>query len=74
MEQSLLRTHLSGGGGGSGLLYISIAYYMQKGGKGVKIACKIVYILNGRLFFTLLPYYHWILNRDSVSNDNMVLR
>ena len=32
-----------GGGGGVSLLYISIAYYMQKngGGEGVQIACKI---------------------------------
>ena len=37
-----------GGGGGSCLLYISIAYYMQKGGKGVQRACQIAYILNGR--------------------------
>ena len=34
------------------LLYISIAYYMQKGGEGVQITCKIAYILNGRP----LPY------------------
>ena len=34
--------------GGSSPLYISIAYYMQKGGEGVQIACKIVYVLNGR--------------------------
>ena len=37
-----------GQGGGSSLLYISIAYYMQKAGKGVQIARKIAYILNGR--------------------------
>ena len=44
------RTHLKGGGGGgeSSLLYISIAYYMQKGGGWVQIACKIAYVLNGR--------------------------
>ena len=42
----LVHTHL--GGGGSSLLYISIAYYMQKGGGWVKIACKIGYVLNGR--------------------------
>ena len=35
-------------GGGSSLLYISIAYYMQKGGGWVQIACKIAYLLNGR--------------------------
>ena len=29
-------------------LYISIAYYMQKGGGWVQIACKIAYVLNGR--------------------------
>ena len=40
-------THL-GGGGLSSLLYISIAYYMQKGGGWVQITCKIAYILNGR--------------------------
>ena len=38
----------SGGWVGSSLLYISIAYYMQKGGGWVQIACKIVYVLNGR--------------------------
>ena len=43
----LVRTHL-GGEGGSNLLYISIAYYMQKGGGWVQIACKIAYVLNGR--------------------------
>ena len=33
----------------SSLLYISIAYYMQKGGgEGVQIACKTAYIINGR--------------------------
>ena len=33
---------------GLSLLYISIEYYMQKGGWWVQIACKIAYILNGR--------------------------
>ena len=37
-----------GGGGVSSLQYISIAYYVQEGGEGVQIACKIAYILNGR--------------------------
>ena len=32
----------------STLLYISIAYYMQKGSGWVQKACKIAYILNGR--------------------------
>ena len=36
------------GGGGASLLYISIAYYMQKGGGWVLIACTIAYVLNGR--------------------------
>ena len=36
------------GGGGSNLPYISIAYYMQKGGGWVQIACKSAYVLNGR--------------------------
>ena len=38
-------------GGGSGLLYISITYCMQKGGRGSRhrpIACKIAYVINGR--------------------------
>ena len=35
-------------GVGSSLLYISIAYYMQKMGGWVQIACKIAYVLNGR--------------------------
>ena len=37
-----------GGGGGSSLLYIAIAYYMQKGDGWVQIVCKIAYVLNGR--------------------------
>ena len=32
----------------SNLLYISIAYYMQKWGQGVQIACKNAYVINGR--------------------------
>ena len=36
------------GKGGSSLLFISIAYYMQKGGEGVKKACKNAYVINGR--------------------------
>ena len=39
-----------GGGGGSSLLYISIAYYMQKVGEGVQIACKIAYVINLRQY------------------------
>ena len=42
---------------GSILLYISIAYYMQKGGGWVQIACKIVYVLNGRSLAFYLPYF-----------------
>ena len=39
-----------GGGGGAvkSLIHISIAYFMQNEGKGVQIACKIAYVLNGR--------------------------
>ena len=33
---------------GSSLIYISIAYYMQKWGGWVQIACTISYVLNGR--------------------------
>ena len=33
----------------SSLLYISIAYYMQKGGGWVQIACEIAYLLNSIL-------------------------
>ena len=42
-----------GGCMGSSLLYISIAYYMQKGGGWVMIACQNAYVLNGRplIFF-----------------------
>ena len=43
------------------LLYISIAYYMQKGGGWVQIACKIAYVLNGRPQMTLpaaAPIYY----------------
>ena len=43
-----LSTYAPRGGGVTSLLYISIAYYMQKGGEGVQIACKIAYVLNGR--------------------------
>ena len=39
---------------GSSLLYISIAFYMQKGGGWVQIACKIAYVLNGRPLFSLI--------------------
>ena len=35
-------------GRGGGLLYISIAYYMQKMKEGVQIACKIAYVIDGR--------------------------
>ena len=36
-------------GGGLSLLYISIAYYMHKGGgEGVQIACQNAYVINGR--------------------------
>ena len=41
-------TYAPRGRGGSSLLYISIAYYMQKGGDGVQITCEIEYVLNGR--------------------------
>ena len=35
-----------GGGGVSNLLYISIAYYMQKRGEGVQITCPKSYPIN----------------------------
>ena len=41
-------------GGGSSLLYISIAYHMQNGGGWVQIACKIEYVLNGRSLCEML--------------------
>ena len=44
----LIRYAPRGRGGGSNLLYISIAYYMQKGGEGVQMACQIAYVINGR--------------------------
>ena len=31
----------------------SIAYYMQKGGGWIQIACKIAFVLNGRPFIVL---------------------
>ena len=44
-----LITYAPGGAGwGSSLLYISIAYNMQKWGEGVQIACKNAYVINGR--------------------------
>ena len=36
------------GGGGSSLLYISIAYHMQKVGEGVQKPCTNAYVINGR--------------------------
>ena len=42
---------------GSSLLYISIAYGMQKGGEGVQIACKIGYVLNGRPLSEMPVHY-----------------
>ena len=38
-----------GGRGVSNLLYISIAYNMQKGAEGVQIACKKAYVTDGRI-------------------------
>ena len=38
-----------------------IAYYMQKGGRWVQIACKIAYVLNGR------PLANNLQNRSSIS-------
>ena len=43
-----LITYAPGGRGGVSFLYISIAYYMQKGGEGVQKACKNVCVINGR--------------------------
>ena len=51
-----LRTDLGGGGGGSSLLYISIAYYMQKGREGVQIACQTVNVINGRPLHSRYSY------------------
>ena len=45
-----------GGGVNPGLLYISVAYYMQKKGGWVQIACKIAYALNGRPFIVINQY------------------
>ena len=39
---------------GSDLPYISIAYYMQKGGEGVQKACKNAYVINGRPHFFII--------------------
>ena len=43
--------------GWSHILYIFTAYYMQKGGKGVQIACKISYVLNGRPFYEKVFFF-----------------
>ena len=43
-----LITYAPRGRGGVSLPYISIAYYIQKGGEGVQKACKIAYVINGR--------------------------
>ena len=48
MPWGLLFSTYAPRGGGSSLLYISIAYFMQKGGGWVQIACKIAYVLNRR--------------------------
>ena len=48
MGPSINYVRTYGEGEGSSLLYMSIAYYMQKGGEGVPIACKFAYVLNGR--------------------------
>ena len=50
---------------GSSLLYISIAYYMQKGGGWVQIACKFAYVLNGRPLKGLCERI-WVSIRGSV--------
>ena len=42
---------------GSNFPYISIVYYMQKGGGWVQIACKIAYILNGRPLGDLFMFH-----------------
>ena len=42
-----LITYVPKGRGGSSLRYISIVYYLLKGGEGVQIACKIAYVING---------------------------
>ena len=52
-------------GGGLSLSYISIAYYMQKGGEGVRKVCKNAYVINGRpptLMFHILGeiYFHQV--------------
>ena len=43
-----LITYAPRGSGRLSILYISIAYYMQKGGEGVQIACKNAHVINGR--------------------------
>ena len=56
MGPSINYERTKGEGGGSRLPYISIAYYMQKGGEGVQIACKIAYVLNGRPIMGMYGY------------------
>ena len=56
----LVRTHL-GGWVGSSLLYISIVYYMQKGGGWVQIACKIAYMVKSHEMDSLLNLFFQIL-------------
>ena len=69
----LVRTHLWGGGGVESLIYISIAYHMQKGGEGVQIACKIAYVLNGRppscLQFLVVKFRVGLMGEDGSSPD-----
>ena len=46
---------MEGEGGGSSLLYISIAYYRQQGGEEVThIVCKNAHVINGRPLNVLL--------------------
>ena len=56
---------------GSSLPYISIAYYIQKGGGWVQIACKIAYVLNGRPLVGIpLPNIHmWICIQTHTDRD-----
>ena len=57
--------------GGSSILYISIAYYMQKEGEGVQIACKIAYVLNGRPLSDNTVKPLWMLCEPNIQCPNI---
>ena len=58
----LLNAYAPRRGGGSSLRYISIVYYLQKGGEGGQDIIKTAYVINGRphilVYTTILHFIH----------------